>query len=125
MDAETRQRLLELVYDLLPEGEAAELRARIEADAETAASLSRGPRDRAPAGRGRSVAVGGDSGDSVRKGQADRERTANLPAATALPQPLAKRSATAAKSLARAANWAVGLAAAALVLVSVGRIFRT
>ncbi len=38
MDAETRQRLLELVYDLLPEGEAAELRARIEADAEMAAA---------------------------------------------------------------------------------------
>ena len=38
MDAETRQRLLELVYDLLPEDEAAELRGRIEADAEMAAA---------------------------------------------------------------------------------------
>ena len=38
MDSETRQRLLELVYDLLPEGESAELRGRIQADAEMAAA---------------------------------------------------------------------------------------
>ena len=40
---ETRQRLLELVYDLLPEREAAELRRQIDADEELARGVCRGP----------------------------------------------------------------------------------
>jgi anti-sigma factor RsiW len=36
IDSRTRQRLLELIYDLLPETEAAELRGQIDADEQLA-----------------------------------------------------------------------------------------
>ena len=38
MDSETRQRLLELVYDLLPDEEAADLRAKIQSDPDLSAA---------------------------------------------------------------------------------------
>jgi len=120
MDSETRQRLLELVYDLLPEGEAADLRARIQSDAEMAAAYREAQetaRLLAEAARLSSAGIQlGKAGEQER-------RPASLPAAPTSPQPLVKGGATAGKSFARAANWMVGLAAAALVLISVGGYF--
>jgi alpha-2-macroglobulin-like protein len=122
MDSETRQRLLELAYELLPEDEAAELRRRIESDAEMAAAYRQAQetaRLLAEAARLPSVGIQvvppGAAGDAVRK-------PSSVSLELGAPQPL-KAGATARQSFARAANWMVGLAAAALVLISVGGYF--
>jgi alpha-2-macroglobulin-like protein len=120
MHAETRQRLLELVYDLLPDDEAAPLRGRIESDAEMAAAYREAQetaRLLAEAARAPSGVVAAIQFGKV----ADQEKPASLPTPAAA-QALAK-GATAGNSFARAANWAVGLAAAVLVLISVGGYF--
>jgi len=120
MDAETRQRLLELAYDLLPEAEAAELRRQIESDpniakaygeaqetAKLLAEAARLPTTRIPMAslKKNKKSVMSTSDDSTR------------------PQLPAKAGANARKSFSRVANWAVGLAAAVLVLISVGGYF--
>ena len=118
MDAEIRQRLLELVYDLLPEAEAAELRGRIDADAEMAAAYREAQETARLLTEAARLPSGGIPAIQFAKA-IDQEKAASLPAAAVLPRALAK-GASAGKSFARAANWTVGLAAALLVLISVG-----
>jgi uncharacterized protein YfaS (alpha-2-macroglobulin family) len=118
MDAEIRQRLLELVYDLLPEDEAAELRGRIDADAEMAAAYREAQETARLLAEAARLPSGGIPAIQFAKA-IDQEKAASLPATAVPPRALAK-GASAGKSFARAANWTVGLAAALLVLISVG-----
>ncbi len=117
MDAETRQRLLELVYDLLPEDEAAQLRGRIDADAEIAAAYRHAQETARLLAEAARLPSGGIPAIQFAKA-IEQGKPASLPAAPA-PQLVAKNAA-AGRSFARAANWTVGLAAAVLVLISVG-----
>ena len=119
MDSKGRQQLLELVYDLLPASEAAELGERIRSDPAWAAAYAEAQetaRLLAEAARLPAAAVPlANLGKLAKSG--------DKPAARALGQPLAQplaKGRNAVRPLARPANWIVGLAAALLVLVSVG-----
>ena len=122
MDAETRQKLLELVYELLPAEEAAELRRKIALDAELARAYADAQETAHLLGEAAHAPV--SKPQPFPRGRLEKERrTMNLPAENvASPGPV-KTGVTPAKSLARTANWIVGLAAAVLVLGSVGGYF--
>ena len=109
MDSQTRQRLLELVYDLLPEAEAAELRRQIDADPQlarayaeardTASLLARAARLPAP------------------KVELERpEETMSTPTDSSLPQTAIRVEGPARRSRSQVAGWAV-LAASVLLLL--------
>jgi len=116
MDPETRQRLLELVYDLLPEAEAAELRQRIAADPELARAYAEAQRTaqlladaaRLPAPR------------IEWKRPAPAEKPVSTPSEPPVVRPAAPRPRKPAVPLARGANWTVGIGAAALLVISLG-----
>ena len=124
MDSETRQRLLELVYDLLPEDEAAELRGQ------NRSRIPKWPRPIARRKRPRGCWPR-LPGSRPRAFQPIQFAKATMPAEdrrVCRPSPRRRSrwpraGATAGQSFARAANWTVGLAAAALVLISVGGYF--
>ncbi|MHC4178641.1 MAG: MG2 domain-containing protein, partial [Planctomycetota bacterium] len=109
MDSQTRQRLLELVYDLLPDPEAAELRRQIDADEEVA----------------RAYAEAQDTANLL--AQAARlsapkvelklpEQLMSTPTDSSPPQAAVRASWPARTSRARGASWAM-LAAAVLLLL--------
>ncbi len=129
IDPKVHQRLLELVYDLLPDEEAADLRARIESDPETArayaeaeqtagllAEASRLHRARVEldlpeptSGTGRTSSPSPVSSGGLTSGGAPRPKAPSRPGD--LP------------ALAPWAPWAVGGAAAALLLVALTGFF--
>jgi uncharacterized protein YfaS (alpha-2-macroglobulin family) len=123
MDSETRQRLLELVYDLLPEDEAAELRKKIESDPEMAAAYRQAQETARLLGEAARLPSLGIPAVSLGKAVDAGRKPLSVPPEPGAPQPLAKGGAPARQSFARGANWTVGLAAAALVLISVGGYF--
>jgi len=113
MDDSTRQRLLELIYDLLPEDEAAELRRRIGAEPELAAAYDEA--------RAAAELFGEAARLPTRPIQLKRPETAmSTPPEPPRPKPALKPNGPATPVWARVANWAVGLAAALLLLVSAG-----
>ena len=111
LDPATRQHLLELAYDLLPEAEAADWRRRIDAEPElarafadaqeTAGLFSEAARVRVP------------------KITLQRSLASKTPAGSAK-HPISSQADRAGTPWARAANWVVGLAAAGLLAVSLG-----
>jgi len=113
VDADTRQRLLELVYDLLPEAEAAELRRRITAEPELARAYE----------QARQTAK--LFGEAAKRPEGKISLRRPPPSAKKAPQPprpkpevVPRRESSSPR--AKAANWVVGLAAAVLLLVSLG-----
>jgi len=113
LDAATRQRLLELVYDLLPPSEAAELRERIGADPELARAYAeaQGTMDLfAEAARQKEPKM------ALRRPEKAMSTTSPSPR----PQAAVKAAGISPSPWARGANWAVGLAAAVLLMVSIG-----
>jgi hypothetical protein len=107
MDTQTRQRLLDLAYDLLPEAEAATLRARIAEDAELAEAFH------------------GVQAEAALFAEAARFAAPKI--ALRPPEKAAETDAQAGKTparqrspWARAANWVVGVAAGLLLAVSLG-----
>ena len=113
---EMRQRLLELVYDLLGEDEAAELRQRIDGDAELAQAYA----------EAQSTAGLLAEAAKVRVPKIELKRPGTSSGAhpgVSRAKPPAKPGRPAATPWARGATWAVGLAAAVLLMVSVGGYF--
>ncbi|HUT10712.1 MAG TPA: alpha-2-macroglobulin family protein [Thermoguttaceae bacterium] len=113
VDADTRQRLLELVYDLLPEAEAAELRGRITAEPELARAYEQARQ------------TANLLGEAAKRPEPKIPlRHPGPPAEKAPRSPRPKRRARSRRQRgsprAKAANWVVGLAAAVLLLVSLG-----
>ena len=113
LDPQTRQRLLELVYDLLSEAEAAELRRRIDADEE----LARGYAE-AQDTAGLFSEAAGHRSPKIELKRPEEPMSTSSPSSPR-PTPL-KSSGAVSAPWARGANWAVGLAAAVLLMVSVG-----
>jgi len=117
LDDATRQRLLELVYDLLPEAEAVELRKQIETDPQLAQAYSEaqaaakllGEAARFPAAK-----------IVLRRPETAAATSADLPSPAQPAIPTIKANGAYRSPWARAANWAVGLAAAVLLIISVG-----
>jgi hypothetical protein len=108
VDPVTRQQLLELVYDLLAEAEAVELRARIESDAEVAAAYAEARR------------TAGVLADAARL-EAPKVDYRRLPRAHVSREAARGRSPRMRSSpWARGANWAVSLAATVLLAFSLG-----
>ena len=117
-DPKTRQRLLELTYDLLPEREAAELRDRIASEPElaeahaqarrTAELLAEAARLQAP--RIKLPKVPEDTMSVQPESDSTGER----------PRPAARSNARHAAPWARGANWAVGVTAGVLLLLALG-----
>ncbi len=112
MDPETRQRLLELVYGLLPEAEAAELHSRIETDEELA---------RAYADAQSTAGLFAEA--SKHKSPRIELKRPERPMSTSSDSPRPKppiRGGLFRAPWARAANWTVGIAAAILLIASLG-----
>ncbi len=111
LDSTTRQQLLELVYDLLPEAEAAELRRRMQSDAElaqafaeaqaTASLAAQAARRKAPALDYRSL---------------QKLATSDSPRAKAMARGRARQR----SRRSRGVTWSVGLVAGLLLAVSLG-----
>ncbi|MEE8452326.1 MAG: MG2 domain-containing protein, partial [Thermoguttaceae bacterium] len=139
VDPETRQRLLELVYDLLSQSESAQLRRRIEAEPElaeafaetqrTARLLTEAARLSLPkiALKREKTATLEDTGTSAhgapklpRKTPKRRERAVSTPSESPKKQVPIKVGRAARRPWARGANWAVGLATSLLLIVSIG-----
>jgi len=117
LDDPTRQRLLELVYDLLPEAEAAELRKQIETDAELAQAYS----EAQAAARLFSAAARFPAPKIVlRRPEKAAAAAADLPSPAPSAIPAIKANGSFRSPWARAANWTVGVAAAVLLIISVG-----
>ena len=115
MTPELRQKLLELHYDLLPDGEAVELRRRMESEPELAGAYAEAQKTAALFRPGSSFdrkqsrlqATGDDSHEYPRNiGRAEAFQTFGHPPFLRPP-----------------ANWFVGLAAALLVMVTAGGYF--
>ncbi len=113
IDSETRQRLLELVYDLLPGADAGELRERIDGDEELAEAYAEAEQ------------TAGLFSEAVKLRQP--------PITLTRPRPVGKRAVPAdtpeaaariepaqTSPWAKAANWVVGLAAGVLLALSLG-----
>ncbi|NQU22661.1 MAG: hypothetical protein HQ567_15400, partial [Candidatus Nealsonbacteria bacterium] len=112
VDSPTRRRLLELVYDLLPPAEAAELRRRIDAEPELARAYEEA---RTTAGLFAEA-----SRLPAEKLQLKRpEETMSTPTEPARPKLPTKPAAATDKRRRRGTWWAVGLAAAAVLMVTV------
>jgi len=139
VDPETRQRLLELVYDLLSESESAELRRRIEAEPElaeafaetqrTARLLTEAARLSVPkiALKREKPATQEDTATSAhgasklpRVTPKRRERAVSTSSESPMRQVPVKVGSAARRPWARGANWAVGLATLLLLIVSIG-----
>jgi len=113
MDDPTRQRLLELIYELLPEEEAAELRRRIDAEPELAAAYDEA--------RAAAELFGEAARLPTEPIQLKRPESAMSTASEPpRPKPALKANGPVAPVWARVANWVVGLAAAILLLMSAG-----
>jgi len=113
MDDPTRRRLLELIYELLPEEEAAELRRRIDAEPELAAAYDEA--------RAAAELFGEAARLPTEPIQLKRPESA-MSTASEPPRlkPTRKLNGPVAPVWARVANWVVGLAAAILLLMSAG-----
>jgi alpha-2-macroglobulin-like protein len=131
MNAEIRQQLLELVYDLLSESEAAVLRARIESEPEMAAAYHEAQQTarllaeaaRLPAAP-IAIAKSEKAADpGKRPAMPPTGPTTTPPVVPAKNGLVVRGKNKPRKTFARAANWTVGLAAAVLVLISVGGYF--
>jgi alpha-2-macroglobulin-like protein len=123
MDSETRQRLLELVYDLLPEDEAAQLRGRIESEPEMAAAYRQAQETASLLAEAARLPSGVIPAVPFSKPDDAAKKPTLASSEPAAIQPPARSAAATRQSFARTANWIVGLAAAALVLISVGGYF--
>jgi len=113
IDPEIRRRLLELVYDLLDEEEAVELRASIEADPELAEAYAEAEsvsRLFSEAARLETAKI-----ELRRPERAAEARSEAVPA-----KPPVRPTVTPGAPWGRGANWVVGLAAAILLLISFG-----
>ncbi|HYW79735.1 MAG TPA: MG2 domain-containing protein, partial [Thermoguttaceae bacterium] len=139
VDPETRQRLLELVYDLLSDSESAELRRRIAAEPElaeafaeaqrTAGLLTEAARLSVPkiAMKREKPATSEDTATSThgapkspRVTPKRRERTVSTPSESPKKQVPIKVGSATRRPWARGADWAVGLATCLLLIVSIG-----
>jgi len=117
MDDPTRQRLLELIYDLLPEDEAAELRRRIDAEPELAAAYQEA---RAAAELfGEAARLRSEPMELKRPQSAMSTPSEPLPPKPA-PKPALKLNGPLTPAWARVANWVVGVAAGLLLLIAAG-----
>jgi len=115
IDPETRRRLLELVYDLLPEEEAGELRRRMECEPELAEAYAEAERT--------SHLFGEAARLEAPKIQWKRPPRGPAAPRPARPKAAAKAAAGVPAPWSRGANWTVALAAGILLLVSVGGFF--
>lgn len=119
MDSQTRQRLLELVYDLLPAAEAAELRRQVAADEE----MARGYSEAQAAAKllAEAARLPGPK-IALQRPEAVDEAEEPVSASPGLspPQAAVKTGGPSGIPWARWATWAVGLAAAVLLMLSVG-----
>jgi len=113
VDADTHQRLLELIYDLLPEAEAAELRRRITAEPELARAYEQA---RQAANLLGEAAKRPEPKIPLRRPQPPAEEVPRAPR----PKRHGRSRRPSGSPWAKAANWVVGLTAAALLLVSLG-----
>ena len=126
LDPETRQRLLELYYDLLPEEEAAELRRRLEAEPELARAyaetekfagvLAQAARLEEPKLVLKRPDAGAVAVAPVVAGLSPKRAAARARLAARTIDPQGKRRY-------RAATWIVALAAGILLLISLGGVY--
>ncbi|MBN1911937.1 MAG: hypothetical protein JW818_19605 [Pirellulales bacterium] len=119
IDPKTRQQLLELVYDLLAEDEAAELTARIEADPELAQAYAEAQRTARVLAEGAKVVT-----PPVPLKRPEAIMSKPTPASTSTspskkPKPVAAANG-ADRSRGRGLTWTVGTVAAVLLLISAG-----
>ena len=117
LDDSARQRLLELVYDLLPEAEAAGLRKQIEGDAQLAQAYSEAQAAAKLFGEAARFRV---PQIVLRRPEEAAAASADLPSPAQPAIPAIKANGSYRSPWARAANWTVGVAAAVLLLIAVG-----
>jgi uncharacterized membrane protein len=113
MTPELRQQLLELHYDLLPEGEATELRRRIASEPEMAAAFAEVQKTTAVFARAARLTV-----PKVALKRPEPIAMSTIPETS--PVPKLTKPTPVRKSFGRKANWLVGLAAIILVMVTSG-----
>jgi hypothetical protein len=113
MDSQTRQRLLELVYDLLPDAEAAELRRQIDADEEVARAYAEAQDTAKLLARAASL-------PAPKVKLEPPEGIMSTPSDSSLPKAAVLTNGPARRSRSQVAGWAALAATVLLLLPSVG-----
>jgi uncharacterized protein YfaS (alpha-2-macroglobulin family)/uncharacterized membrane protein len=116
MTPELRQRLLELHYDLLPEGEAAELRRRVESEPELAAALAEVEKTAAIFAQAARLPI-----PKVAFKRPEATPMSTTPESTVAPK--LSKSPAARRAFGRRTNWLVAAAALILVIITAGGYF--